>query len=171
MGYHPQAHQPFCLLCSLLSPVCCVQCAVCCVLSPVCCVLCAVCCVLCDVGFTWSLQSNTPLLIFTCTAGGAPPPGGWRVRTRVEPKTFFANERTFLAWLNVSVLVMLAGLGLLTGSSLLVPAQSAAVSSTQASGCMASLACAASRVRYNTTAVPAPPESVQPAWGGGGGVG
>lgn len=28
------------------------------------------------------------------------------VRTRVEPKTFFANERTFLQWLQISVLIM-----------------------------------------------------------------
>ena len=39
------------------------------------------------------------------------------VRTRVEPKTFFANERTFLAWLQISVLVMLTALSLLGGSS------------------------------------------------------
>ena len=35
------------------------------------------------------------------------------VRTRVEPKTFFANERTFLAWLQISVLVMLTAMSLL----------------------------------------------------------
>lgn len=35
------------------------------------------------------------------------------VRTRVEPKTFFANERTFLQWLNISVLVMFLALSLL----------------------------------------------------------
>jgi SPX domain protein involved in polyphosphate accumulation len=35
------------------------------------------------------------------------------VRTRVEPKTFFANERTFLQWLQISVLVMFLGLNLL----------------------------------------------------------
>jgi SPX domain protein involved in polyphosphate accumulation/uncharacterized membrane protein YidH (DUF202 family) len=40
------------------------------------------------------------------------------VRTRVEPKTFFANERTFLQWINVSVLVMFLALSLLSGSSL-----------------------------------------------------
>ena len=38
------------------------------------------------------------------------------VRTRVEPKTFFANERTFLQWINVSVLVMFLALSLLSGS-------------------------------------------------------
>ena len=35
------------------------------------------------------------------------------VRTRIEPKTFFANERTFLQWLNISVLVMFLALSLL----------------------------------------------------------
>ncbi|CAD7700341.1 unnamed protein product [Ostreobium quekettii] len=40
------------------------------------------------------------------------------VRTRIEPKTFFANERTFLAWLTISVLVMFMGLTLLDGASL-----------------------------------------------------
>lgn len=38
------------------------------------------------------------------------------VRSRVEPKTFFANERTFLAWLNISALIMLTGLSLLGGT-------------------------------------------------------
>lgn len=38
------------------------------------------------------------------------------VRSRVEPKTFFANERTFLSWLNISVLIMLTGLTLLGGN-------------------------------------------------------
>lgn len=40
------------------------------------------------------------------------------VRTRVEPKTFFANERTFLQWLNISVLVMFLALSLLSGTNL-----------------------------------------------------
>lgn len=40
------------------------------------------------------------------------------VRTRVEPKTFFANERTFLQWLQISVLIMFMGLSLLGTSSL-----------------------------------------------------
>ncbi|KAL0024932.1 hypothetical protein WJX77_004294 [Trebouxia sp. C0004] len=39
------------------------------------------------------------------------------VRTRVEPKVFFANERTFLQWLQISVLLMFTGLSLLGGSS------------------------------------------------------
>ena len=39
------------------------------------------------------------------------------VRTRIEPKTFFANERTFLQWLNIAVLVMLTSLSLLGGTT------------------------------------------------------
>ncbi|KXZ43930.1 hypothetical protein GPECTOR_77g27 [Gonium pectorale] len=35
------------------------------------------------------------------------------VRTRVEPKTFFAAERTFLSWLNIAVLVMFTSLSLM----------------------------------------------------------
>lgn len=38
------------------------------------------------------------------------------MRSRVEPKTFFANERTFLSWLHIAVLIMLTGLTLLGGS-------------------------------------------------------
>lgn len=40
------------------------------------------------------------------------------VRTRIEPKTFFANERTFLSWLSIAVLVMFMGLSLLGGHKL-----------------------------------------------------
>ncbi|GIL68194.1 hypothetical protein Vafri_21461, partial [Volvox africanus] len=36
------------------------------------------------------------------------------VRTRVEPKTFFAAERTFLSWLNIAVLVMFTSLSLMS---------------------------------------------------------
>ncbi len=54
------------------------------------------------------------------TGAQTPAPSSGRalsiVRTRVEPKTFFANERTFLQWLQISVLVMLIAMGLLTGS-------------------------------------------------------
>ena len=39
------------------------------------------------------------------------------MRTRVEPKTFFANERTFLQWLQISVLILFTGLSLLGASS------------------------------------------------------
>lgn len=40
------------------------------------------------------------------------------VRTRIEPKTFFANERTFLSWLSIAIMVMFMGLSLLDGASL-----------------------------------------------------
>lgn len=40
------------------------------------------------------------------------------VRTRIEPKTFFANERTFLSWLTIAIMVMFMGLSLLDGASL-----------------------------------------------------
>lgn len=40
-----------------------------------------------------------------------------QVRTRVEPKTFFANERTFLSWVNVAVLIMFTALSLLSDRS------------------------------------------------------
>lgn len=49
------------------------------------------------------------------------------VRTRVEPKTFFANERTFLQWINVSVLVMFLALSLLSGS--VIPGMGSGMSS------------------------------------------
>jgi SPX domain protein involved in polyphosphate accumulation/uncharacterized membrane protein YidH (DUF202 family) len=49
------------------------------------------------------------------------------VRTRVEPKTFFANERTFLQWINVSVLVMFLALSLLSGS--VIPGMGSSISS------------------------------------------
>lgn len=52
------------------------------------------------------------------------------VRTKVEPKVFFANERTFLQWLQISVLVMLTATSLLSGSSL--------ISSGGSSGCSSS---------------------------------
>ena len=51
------------------------------------------------------------------------------VRTRVEPKTFFANERTFLQWLNISVLVMFLALSLLSGSSV-IPGTGSSLSSS-----------------------------------------
>jgi uncharacterized membrane protein YidH (DUF202 family) len=50
------------------------------------------------------------------------------VRTRVEPKTFFANERTFLQWINVSVLVMFLALSLLSGS--VIPGMGSGLTST-----------------------------------------
>lgn len=66
------------------------------------------------------------------------------MRPRSEPKTFFANERTFLAWLHIAVLVMMTGLGLLTGSSIMVGAPSGGGA---ARSCMESLVCGAARVR------------------------
>jgi len=39
------------------------------------------------------------------------------VRTRIEPKTFFANERTFLSWLQVSVIVIFMAFSLMDGST------------------------------------------------------
>ncbi len=51
-----------------------------------------------------------------------PPAGGGGLRTspmRIEPKTFFANERTFLAWLHMAVTlgsISAALLGFATGS-------------------------------------------------------
>jgi hypothetical protein len=35
----------------------------------------------------------------------------------VEPKTFFANERTFLSWLSIAILLMLVSLSLLNTQS------------------------------------------------------
>eukprot|EP00798_Chlamydomonas_sp_ICE-L_P011226 gene11226-18855_t len=40
------------------------------------------------------------------------------VRSRVEPKTFFASERTFLAWINIAVLVMFTSLSLMSNLSI-----------------------------------------------------
>jgi len=39
------------------------------------------------------------------------------VRTRIEPKTFFANERTFLSWLQVSVIVIFMAFSLMEGGA------------------------------------------------------
>jgi hypothetical protein len=55
---------------------------------------------------------------------GAPSRATSIVRTRIEPKTFFSNERTFLAWLQIGVLVLMTGLGLLTGSTVMTPGSS-----------------------------------------------
>jgi SPX domain protein involved in polyphosphate accumulation/uncharacterized membrane protein YidH (DUF202 family) len=57
------------------------------------------------------------------------------VRTRVEPKTFFANERTFLQWLQISVLVMLTAMSLLSGSSLISSVTGNTTSSSSSGGC------------------------------------
>ena len=66
------------------------------------------------------------------------------VRTRVEPKVFFANERTFLQWLQISVLLMFTGLSLLGGSSISSMGGSSDASSACASD---NTACKASKVR------------------------
>ena len=73
------------------------------------------------------------------------------IRTRVEPKTFFANERTFLQWLQISVLIMFMGLSLLGTSSL-------AGGSSGAGGCSesaTSIGCKASKVLSNCLVQPA----------------
>lgn len=46
-------------------------------------------------------------------AAGPLPRAAALVRTRVEPKTFFAAERTFVSWLNIAVLVMFTSLSLM----------------------------------------------------------
>ena len=66
------------------------------------------------------------------------------VRTRVEPKVFFANERTFLQWLQISVLLMFTGLSLLGGSS--VGSLGGGGGSEGACGQNGSTACKASKV-------------------------
>ena len=38
------------------------------------------------------------------------------MRTRIEPKTFFAAERTLLSWLQVAVLILLISLSLLSNA-------------------------------------------------------
>ena len=70
------------------------------------------------------------------------------VRTRVEPKVFFANERTFLQWLQISVLIMFTGLSLLGGSSLSQGGSSAGGSGAACD----STACKASKVGKSTAA-------------------
>jgi uncharacterized membrane protein YidH (DUF202 family) len=40
------------------------------------------------------------------------------VPVKVEPKTFFANERTLLQWLSMSVLLLFAALALLSGAAI-----------------------------------------------------
>ncbi|KAL4433860.1 hypothetical protein ABPG75_000301 [Micractinium tetrahymenae] len=71
-----------------------------------------------------SLQYRMPVVPPCANGSGAvtaAPAGRAKalVRTRVEPKTFFANERTFLAWLQISVLIMMTATSLLSGSGLL----------------------------------------------------
>lgn len=75
------------------------------------------------------------------TGAGATLPMGERpgrakalVRTRVEPKTFFANERTFLQWLQISVLIMMTATSLLSGTGLLSNLTGGTSTSSCASG-------------------------------------
>lgn len=65
------------------------------------------------------------------------------VRTRVEPKTFFANERTFLQWLNIAVLIMLTALSLLSGSAIIGTMAGAGAGSYN---CTAGAMCNATRI-------------------------
>ncbi|KAF9973148.1 vacuolar transporter chaperone [Actinomortierella ambigua] len=55
---------------------------------------------------TMPSSSNQPLL-------QAPPGKRIALPVRVEPKVFFANERTFLSWLNFTVLLGSLAIGLL----------------------------------------------------------
>lgn len=54
-------------------------------------------------------MSSAPLL-------SAPPAKRIALPVRVEPKVFFANERTFLSWLNFSILLGGLAIGLLNFS-------------------------------------------------------
>lgn len=54
-------------------------------------------------------MSSAPLL-------SAPPTKRIALPVRVEPKVFFANERTFLSWLNFSILLGGLAIGLLNFS-------------------------------------------------------
>ncbi|KAK9808768.1 hypothetical protein WJX72_003237 [[Myrmecia] bisecta] len=56
-------------------------------------------------------------------------------RTRVEPKTFFANERTFLAWVQISVLIMFMALSLLSGSTVSSNLGPSGSTDSSSSGC------------------------------------
>lgn len=47
--------------------------------------------------------------------GARPPPV--RKNLRIEPKTFFANERTFLQWFNAAILLFTVGAALLNFNS------------------------------------------------------
>jgi uncharacterized membrane protein YidH (DUF202 family) len=92
------------------------------------------------------LQTDEHAALLLKLAGNGPA-GKTLIRTRVEPKTFFANERTFLSWLQISVLIMMTGLGLLSGSSMMVAggAGAAAAGGVPVS-CFDSLVCSAARV-------------------------
>jgi hypothetical protein len=51
-----------------------------------------------------------------------------------QPKTFFANERTFLQWTNIGVLLMFVSLSMLTSSAALASTSSSSSSSSDAAG-------------------------------------
>jgi len=75
------------------------------------------------------------------------------VRTRVEPKVFFANERTFLQWLQISVLLMFTGLSLLGGSS--VGGSKGGSSGGSSTTCASNdTACKASKVSNQCISIP-----------------
>lgn len=67
------------------------------------------------------------------------------MNTRVEPKTFFANERTLLSWLSISVLLMFTALALLGGGSSTGPVP-AAGAPAGAQACTDSFQCRAPQV-------------------------
>lgn len=77
------------------------------------------------VSATWSWRR--PLLSLRPHARPAAEDQGWTLchgkqarkttKVRVEPRTFFSNERTFLSWVNIAVLLLFAGLALMDGSS------------------------------------------------------
>jgi uncharacterized membrane protein YidH (DUF202 family) len=52
------------------------------------------------------IMSSQPLL-------QAPPGKRIALPTRVEPKVYFANERTFMSWLNSAIYICTLGIGLL----------------------------------------------------------
>lgn len=68
------------------------------------------------------------------------------VRTRIEPKTFFANERTFLAWLTIAVMVMFMGLSLLDGSNLAGGAGVGKLGGPGARSCRNNTSCKAAQI-------------------------
>eukprot|EP01025_Chloroclados_australasicus_P019992 TRINITY_DN20_c0_g1_i1.p2 TRINITY_DN20_c0_g1~~TRINITY_DN20_c0_g1_i1.p2 ORF type:complete len:215 (-),score=24.79 TRINITY_DN20_c0_g1_i1:542-1186(-) len=50
---------------------------------------------------------------------GEAPRAKLLVRSRVEPKVFFANERTFLSWMGIAILIIFTSLSLLAVNQLL----------------------------------------------------
>jgi len=59
--------------------------------------------------------SLTPNIHKSIIGNLTPLPAGKRIAlpTRVEPKVFFANERTFLSWLNFTVILGALAIGML----------------------------------------------------------